>query len=111
MNPQTMAEKILSKRGSKTVFAGDLAVVEVDNVMIVDSIVESVIEILETELEALPKFPERVSIVIDHVAPASSVNVAKSLQAARAFAACRAWTVRPWRQKSARSSGPRRRRS
>ncbi len=86
MNPQTMAEKILSRRGTKTVFAGDLAVVEVDNVMIVDSIAESVIEILETELEALPKYPERVSIVIDHVAPASSVNVAKSHQAARAFA-------------------------
>lgn len=87
MNPQTMAEKILSKRGTKTVFAGDLTVVEVDNVMIVDSIAESVIEILETELEAMPKYPERVSIVIDHVAPASSVNVAKSHQAARAFAA------------------------
>jgi methanogen homoaconitase large subunit len=87
MNPQTMAEKILSKRGTKTVFAGDLAVVEVDNVMIVDSIAESVIEILEIELEALPKYPERVSIVIDHVAPASSVNVAKSHQAARVFAA------------------------
>jgi methanogen homoaconitase large subunit len=87
MNPQTMAEKILSKRGTKTVFAGDLAVVEVDNVMIVDSIAESVIEILETELDALPKYPERVSIVIDHVAPASSVNVAKSHQTARAFAA------------------------
>jgi methanogen homoaconitase large subunit len=87
MNPQTMAEKILSRRGTKTVFAGDLAVVEVDNVMIVDSIAESVIEILETELEALPKYPERVSIVIDHVAPASSVNVAKSHQAARVFAA------------------------
>lgn len=87
MTPQTMAEKILSKRGTKTVFAGDLTVVEVDNVMIVDSIAESVIEILETELEAMPKYPERVSIVIDHVAPASSVNVAKSHQAARAFAA------------------------
>ena len=87
MNPQTMAEKILSKRGGKTVYAGDLAVVEVDNVMIVDSIAESVIEILETELFAVPKFPERVSIVIDHVAPASSVNVAKSHQVSRRFAA------------------------
>ncbi len=85
--PQTMAEKILSQRGQKTVFAGDLAVVEVDNVMIVDSIAESVIEILEKELEAKPKYPERVSIVIDHVAPASSVNVAKSHQVSRKFAA------------------------
>ncbi|MEY4532182.1 MAG: hypothetical protein RLZZ156_2905, partial [Deinococcota bacterium] len=37
-----MAEKILSKKGNKTVYALDLAVVEVDNVMIVDSIAESV---------------------------------------------------------------------
>ncbi len=87
MKPQTMAEKILSKKGNKTVYALELAVVEVDNVMIVDSIAESVIEILETELKAKPKFPERVSIVIDHVAPASSVNVAKSHQVSRKFAA------------------------
>jgi methanogen homoaconitase large subunit len=87
MKPQTMAEKILSKRSGNLVYAGDLAVVEVDNVMIVDSIAESVIEILETELNAKPRFPERVSIVIDHVAPASSVNVAKSHQVSRRFAA------------------------
>jgi methanogen homoaconitase large subunit len=87
VTPQTMAEKILSKRSGKTVFAGDLAVVEVDEVMIVDSIAESVIQVLEQELETMPKFPQKVSIVIDHVAPASSVNVAKSHQAARAFAA------------------------
>ena len=86
MKPQTMAEKILSKRGTKTVYAGDLAVVEVDNVMIVDSIAESVIEILQEELHTVPKYPERVSIVIDHVAPASSVNVAKSHQVSRKFA-------------------------
>jgi methanogen homoaconitase large subunit len=86
MKPQTMAEKILSKKGNKTVYALDLAVVEVDNVMIVDSIAESVIEILENELNAKPRFPERVSIVIDHVAPASSVNVAKSHQVSRKFA-------------------------
>jgi methanogen homoaconitase large subunit len=87
MNPQTMAEKILSQRGGKPVYAGGLAVVAVDNVMIVDSIAESVIQILERELAAVPKYPERVSIVIDHVAPASSVNVAKSHQVARQFAA------------------------
>jgi methanogen homoaconitase large subunit len=86
MKPQTMAEKILSRRSGKTVYAGDLAVVEVDNVMIVDSIAESVIKILDEELNARPRFPERVSIVIDHVAPASSVNVAKSHQASRKFA-------------------------
>jgi methanogen homoaconitase large subunit len=85
MKPQTMAEKILSHKSGKTVYALDLAVVEVDNVMIVDSIAESVIEVL-ADLNATPKYPERVSIVIDHVAPASSVNVAKSHQASRQFA-------------------------
>ncbi|MBC7646125.1 MAG: 3-isopropylmalate dehydratase large subunit [Pseudopedobacter sp.] len=86
-SPQTMAEKILSQKGNKPVYAGDLVVVEVDEVMIVDSIAESVFQVLEKELETTPKYPERVSIVIDHVAPASSVNVAKSHQIARAYAA------------------------
>ena len=86
-NPQTMAEKILSRKGNKPVYAGDLAVVEVDEVMIVDSIAESVFAVLENELETTPKYPNRVSIVIDHVAPASSVNVAKSHKASREYAA------------------------
>ena len=76
--PQTMAEKILSRRGDRAVYAGDLAVVEVDQVMVVDSIAQSFIERMQKDLDALPKFPERVSIVIDHVAPASTVSVAQA---------------------------------
>ncbi len=82
-----MAEKILSHRGDQSVYAGDLAVVEVDQVMVVDSIAQSFIERMERDLGAKPKYPERVSIVIDHVAPASSVSVAQSHKEAREYAA------------------------
>ncbi|QFP78372.1 homoaconitate hydratase family protein [Deinococcus sp. AJ005] len=85
--PQTMAEKILSQRGDRTVYAGDLAVVEVDQVMVVDSIAQSFIERMQKDLEALPKYPERVSIVVDHVAPASTVSVAQAQKEAREYAA------------------------
>ncbi|AFZ68228.1 3-isopropylmalate dehydratase large subunit [Deinococcus peraridilitoris] len=93
--PQSMAEKILSRRSSTTVYAGDLAVVEVDQVMIVDSIAQSVIGVL-ADLEATPKFPERVSFVIDHVAPASTVSVAQAQKEAREYATrtgCRLFDV------------------
>ncbi|MDV6373465.1 homoaconitate hydratase family protein [Deinococcus arenicola] len=82
-----MAEKILSRRGDKVVYAGDLAVVEVDQVMVVDSIAQSFIERMQKDLAALPKYPERVSIVVDHVAPASTVSVAQAQKEAREYAA------------------------
>nr|WP_041227498.1 homoaconitate hydratase family protein [Deinococcus deserti] len=85
--PQTMAEKILSRRGDQTVYAGDLAVVDVDQVMVVDSIAQSFIERMQRDLNAVPKYPERVSIVIDHVAPASTVSVAQAQKEAREYAA------------------------
>lgn len=85
--PQTMAEKILSRRSGQAVYAGDLAVVDVDQVMVVDSIAQSFIERMQRDLDALPKHPERVSIVIDHVAPASTVSVAQAQKEAREYAA------------------------
>ncbi|WP_084048988.1 homoaconitate hydratase family protein [Deinococcus hopiensis] len=85
--PQTMAEKILTRRGTKAVYAGDLAVVDVDQVMVVDSIAQSFIERMERDLAAVPRYPERVSIVIDHVAPASTVSVAQAQKEAREYAA------------------------
>ncbi|WP_034384224.1 3-isopropylmalate dehydratase large subunit [Deinococcus sp. YIM 77859] len=87
LRPQTMAEKILSRRGNQTVYAGDLTVVDVDQVMVVDSIAQSFIGRMEKDLAATPKFPERVSIVIDHVAPASTVSVAQAQKEAREYAA------------------------
>jgi len=73
----TLAEKILSQRAGREARAGELVVVEVDQVMVVDSIAGSFFKRLE-QLSATPRFPEKVSIVIDHVAPAANVEVAKA---------------------------------
>lgn len=73
----TLAEKILSHRAGRDVRAGDLVVVEVDQVMVVDSIAGSFFKRLE-QLGATPRYPEKVSIVIDHVAPAANIEVAKA---------------------------------
>ena len=82
---QTMSQKILSAHAGHPVVPGDLVVVDVDQVMVVDSIIQSVIKRLQ-ELEATPVHPERVSVVIDHVAPAANVNVAQAHQEARQWA-------------------------
>ena len=74
---QTLAEKILSHKAGRPVEAGELLVVEVDQVMVVDSIAGSFFKRLEY-LGATPRYPERVSIVIDHVAPAANLEVAKA---------------------------------
>lgn len=73
----TLAEKILSRKAGREVRAGELVVVEVDQVMVVDSIAGSFFKRL-AYLEATPRYPERVSIVIDHVAPAANLEVAKA---------------------------------
>ncbi|ALJ89959.1 3-isopropylmalate dehydratase large subunit [Thermus aquaticus] len=75
--PQTLAEKILSHKAGRPVEAGELLVVEVDQVMVVDSIAGSFFKRLDY-LGATPRYPERVSIVIDHVAPAANLEVAKA---------------------------------
>jgi len=75
---QTLAEKILSHKVGRPVRAGELVVVEVDQVMVVDSIAGSFFKRLEY-LEATPRYPERVSIVIDHVAPASMASYALAM--------------------------------
>lgn len=73
----TLAEKILSQRARREVRSGELVVVEVDQVMVVDSIAGSFFKRLE-QLGATPRYPEKVAIVIDHVAPAANVEVAKA---------------------------------
>lgn len=88
----TLAEKILSQRAGKTVRAGELVVVEVDQVMVVDSIAGSFFKRLE-QLSATPRFPEKVAIVIDHVAPAANVEVAKAQKDIREWGAKYGCTV------------------
>jgi methanogen homoaconitase large subunit len=91
----TLAERILSVKSGRRVKAGELLVVPVDQVMVVDSIAGSFFRRLN-ELEATPRHPERVTIVIDHVAPAANVEVAKAQREIRAWGAqhgCRVFDV------------------
>lgn len=86
--PQTLAERILSHAAGRTVAAGDLVVVEPDLVMAHDSLTPSIIRIMREELQVDRVFdPDRVALVIDHVAPASTTGTANSQNAVRAFAA------------------------
>lgn len=82
----TLAERILSVRSGKRVRAGDLVVVDIDQVMVVDSIAPSVISRIEQDLGGVVRNPERVSFVFDHVTPAANVEVAKAQQEARRYA-------------------------
>ncbi|MGQ9459040.1 MAG: 3-isopropylmalate dehydratase large subunit [Anaerolineae bacterium] len=84
---QTLVEEILSHAAGRPVRAGELVVVPVDLAMAVDSIAPSVIRILQEELgmERVAD-PDRVAIVIDHVAPPSTVAVAEAQAALRRFA-------------------------
>lgn len=82
----TLAERILSVRSGGRVQAGELVVVDIDQVMVVDSIAPSVIRRLEQDLGGQIRHPERVSFVIDHVAPAANVEVATSQKNLRTYA-------------------------
>ena len=82
----TLAERILSVRAGRRVVAGELVVVNIDQVMVVDSIAPSVIARIENDLGGRVRNPERVSFVLDHVAPAANVEVAKAQADARRYA-------------------------
>jgi methanogen homoaconitase large subunit len=75
---QTLAEQILSHAAGRAVTAGENVVVNVDLAMMHDSISPSIIKILHGELGAARVWdPERIAVVVDHVAPAASVQTAE----------------------------------
>ncbi|NJN17375.1 MAG: 3-isopropylmalate dehydratase large subunit [Oscillochloris sp.] len=74
----TLSEQILSRAAGRPVRAGDLVTVNVDLVMLHDSLAPSIIRIMHDELGAERVHdPERIAVVIDHVAPAASVQTAE----------------------------------
>ncbi|HKC73493.1 MAG TPA: 3-isopropylmalate dehydratase large subunit, partial [Chloroflexota bacterium] len=84
--PQTMAEKILSHAAGRAAMAGDLVVVDVALTMTVDSIAQSVCRAMQAMGKERVRDPERVALFVDHVAPASTVQVAEAQAALRRFA-------------------------
>lgn len=84
---QTLSEQILSRAAGRPVRAGDLAVVDLDRVMTIDSIAPEVIDVLHDQLGLTHvPHPERCAIFVDHVAPASNVATAEGQRRARLFA-------------------------
>ncbi|NTV64781.1 MAG: 3-isopropylmalate dehydratase large subunit [Oscillochloris sp.] len=84
---QTLSEQILSRAAGKTVRAGEVATVAVDLVMMHDSLSPSIIKIMEQELGASRVWnPERVAVVVDHVAPAATVQTAEKQNEVRRWA-------------------------
>jgi len=85
--PQTLAEKILSRAAGQTVRAGELITVSPHLVMSHDSLTPSIIDIMRDELGfANVHDPEQLVIVMDHVAPASTVGTANNQNRTRQFA-------------------------
>ncbi len=75
---QTLAEQILSHAAGQPVRAGENVVVNVDLAMMHDSISPSIIKILHAELGAQQVWdPERIAVVVDHVAPAATIQNAE----------------------------------
>lgn len=82
----TFAEQILSHAARRTVRAGEVVTVGVDLAMLHDSIAPSVIRILHEELGADRVWDrDRIAVVIDHVAPAATVQTAEAQNRLRAW--------------------------
>ena len=74
----TLSEQILSHAAGRLVRAGEVVTVDVDLVMMHDSLAPSIIRVLHEELGAERVWdPAKVAVVIDHVAPAASVQTAE----------------------------------
>ncbi|WP_433201503.1 3-isopropylmalate dehydratase large subunit [Dactylosporangium sp. CS-047395] len=84
---QTLSEQILSHAAGRPVRPGDLVIVRPDVVMGHDSLTPSMIEIMRDQL-GVPHVldPDQLVLVIDHVAPATSVATANTQNTIRAFA-------------------------
>jgi len=73
----TLSEQILSHAAGRTVRAGDLVIVPVDRCMMHDSLSPEVLDALHDGLDCERVHdPERVAVIVDHVAPAASVATA-----------------------------------
>ena len=76
---QTISELILSHAAGHRVVAGDLVIVPVDRCMTHDSLTPEIIDALTNILGVTRVHdPERVAVVMDHVAPAASVQTANA---------------------------------
>lgn len=84
---QTLSEQILSHKAGRPVHAGELVVVTPDVAMGHDSLTPGIIQIMQEQLGvARVHDPAQIVLVLDHVAPASTVGVANNQNSVRRFA-------------------------
>jgi methanogen homoaconitase large subunit len=84
---QTLAEQILSQTAGRAVRPGELVIVEPDIAMGHDSLSPGIIKIMQEQLQVETVHnPDQIVLVMDHVAPASTVGTANSQNLIRAFA-------------------------
>lgn len=85
--PQTLAEQILSHAVGRPVRPGELLTVRPDVIMGHDSLSPAVIDIMRNQL-GVPHVhdPAQVVLVMDHVAPAATVQTANAQNKVRRFA-------------------------
>ncbi len=83
---QTLTEQIFSYKLGRPVAAGELVVVEPDVAMGHDSLTPSIIKIMKEQF-GIQKVhnPDQVVLVMDHVAPSSTVGTANAQNEIRAF--------------------------
>jgi methanogen homoaconitase large subunit len=85
---QTLSEQILSHKAGRAVRPGDLVVVRPDVAMGHDSLAPGIVKIMQEQLGAARVHdPDQIVLVLDHVAPASTVGTANSQNLIRAFSA------------------------
>lgn len=87
MAAQTVAEKILSRHAGRKLTAGELAVVDVDAVMMTDTTAPLAIKAFREMDGGRPWNPERTFLVIDHASPAPNERIARLHDLMREFAA------------------------
>lgn len=93
---QTISEKIISRHAGQVVQAGDIAIVRVDGVMATDATAPLAIRAFRAMNGRTPWDNQRVSLVIDHAAPAPTETVANLHKLMRDFAAemgCRLYDI------------------
>ncbi len=87
-SPLTLAEQILSHAAGREARAGDLVIVPVDRCMSHDSLTPEVIAAMRDTLEVERVHdPERIAVIMDHVAPAANVATANAQALVRRWVA------------------------
>jgi len=81
----TLAEKIISEKCGKRVKAGDLAIADVDCMVLTDASAPLTLELLKKMKKQELKDPKKVTFVMDHYIPTPNAKIARLHQTMREY--------------------------